>query len=61
MIEYENECVNCGFSCMGIMCPHHRVPHFYCDECDEETDIYEYDGEQLCIDCIKDKLEKVSE
>lgn len=60
MIKYENDCVSCGQSCIGSACPHCRVAHFYCDECEEETDIYHFDGEELCIDCIESRLDKVN-
>jgi hypothetical protein len=44
---------------MGSTCPNRAVKHFYCDECKDETDIYEFDGEELCICCIEKRLEKV--
>ena len=56
---FENECVDCGLPCMGDTCPYKSVPHYYCDNCDEETTLYYYDGEELCINCIKEKLIKV--
>ena len=62
MIRYEAECVGCppNMGCLGSGCPNRNVPHFYCDECGEEYDeIYHYDGKELCIDCIKDSLQKV--
>lgn len=61
MIEYENECVGCPpeIGCLGKFCPNRRVPHLYCDECGEETDLYWYEDEQLCADCVIDKLQKV--
>lgn len=59
MTEYENECLGCDVPYMGSHCPNRRVPHYYCDDCGEEIDIYEFEEEELCIDCIKDKLVKV--
>ena len=61
MVEYENECVGCPpeMGCMGSSCPNRNVPHYYCDECGDETSLYYYDDKELCIDCIKEKLEKV--
>lgn len=59
MIVYENDCCGCavpGYPCTG---EHKRVPHYYCDECKDEKTIYEYDGRQLCIDCIEKGLEVV--
>lgn len=61
MIRYENECVDCGLPCLGNSCPYRNVPHHYCDKCGFEEDLYYFDDEELCIDCIKDRLEKVSD
>lgn len=59
MIVAENDCVDCGLPCLGDSCPYRNVPHYYCDECGEEEQLYEFDGEQLCIDCIIERLKKV--
>lgn len=59
MKQYENECVDCGLPCIGDACPHRKVPHYYCDECDEEETLYYFDGRELCINCIINMLEKV--
>lgn len=61
MKRIENHCVSCppGMPCMGNACPNRNVPCFYCDICGEETDIYHFDGEELCIECIKKRLDKV--
>lgn len=66
MIKYENECCDCAtgaYPCLGNSCPNINVPHYYCDECGVECNeiehLYCYDGEELCLDCIKDKLDKV--
>lgn len=64
MKTLENECVGCtgiGLPCIGLVCTNRNVPHFYCDECGEETNLYKFDGEELCIGCIENRLEKVSE
>lgn len=61
MIEYENECVGCGLPCYGNACPNRNVPHYYCDECGDKEQLYEFDGQELCIRCIKDRLTKVNE
>ena len=60
MIEYENECCDCGLPCLGNSCPNRNVPHFYCDDCGCEEDLYEFENKQLCIDCIKERLVKVN-
>ena len=59
MIKVENECVDCGLPCLGSACRYSRVTRYYCDECGEETELYHFEGEELCIDCIIDSLEKV--
>ena len=62
MIRYENECRHCATSdypCLGITCPYLKVPHYYCDRCNEEDTLYHYDDSQLCIVCIEKSLEKV--
>ena len=62
MIEYENECCDCAvpaYPCRGPSCPNRRVPHYYCDECGEESTTYEFDGEELCLECIEKRLQKV--
>ena len=48
----ENECVSCGLPCMGSACRYRNVPHYYCDFCDEEGKLYEYDGQELCEECL---------
>lgn len=59
MIEITNECVDCGLPCVS-WCPHKRVVRYYCDRCKEEVDaLYDYDGEQLCGDCVLSEFEKV--
>ena len=63
MKQIENECVGCrgiGLPCMGNSCPNMNVTRFYCDRCGEEEQLYNYDGEELCINCIEDLLEKVN-
>lgn len=60
MTWWENECVSCAvpcYPCMGLACPNRNVKHIACDDCkDEDKTIYEYEGEELCIDCIKSRL-----
>lgn len=60
MIKFQNECVDCGLPCLGSTCSYKRVPHYFCDECEEETTLYEFeDGVQLCKDCLLDKFDTV--
>jgi len=61
MVEYENECVDCGLPCYGDACPYRHVPRYYCDECGDEENLYEFDGQELCIKCIENRLTKVNE
>lgn len=56
MLVYEDHCVGCpgGLSCLGETCSNRNVPVHYCDRCgDELDDVYDYDGEELCEDCLK--------
>lgn len=46
---------------MGASCPLLKVEVHYCDSCNEETQLYHYEGLELCIDCIEERLEKVNE
>lgn len=52
MKKIENECVCCGLPCRGNSCPNRNVARFYCDKCGEETMLYDYDGKELCKDCL---------
>ena len=64
MKRITNECCHCAtpaYPCLGSSCPNRNVVHFYCDKCGEETDLYHYEGEELCADCILNSLEKVEE
>ena len=55
----ESECVSCGMPCLREACPKFAVIKYYCDKCDEEAELFKYDGKELCIDCIEDMLDKV--
>ena len=55
-----NGCIDCGLPCM-LFCPLRDDSYIYrCDECGDETQLYEWDGQELCLDCIESKLDKVS-
>ena len=58
MIIHENECVGCPpeMGCIGTACPYYDVARFYCDECKREEKLYEFNGRELCIDCIIKQL-----
>ena len=58
MVKFENDCVDCGKPCFSS-CPYLKVPHFYCNKCGTEVaegELYEFAGEEMCLDCIKDEL-----
>lgn len=65
MVDYTNECCSCatpGYPCIGSSCSMLHVPHFICDGCGEEVkqgELFWYEGNQLCIECIKEELEEV--
>ena len=61
MKRIENECVGCpdGMGCLGVSCPNRNVPRFYCDNCGAEETLYEFEGGEFCIECIKDMLNVV--
>lgn len=61
MKQVENDCVDCGLPCLGNACPYRNVLHFYCDECGDEAELYHFNGKELCLNCIEESLEKVTE
>lgn len=63
MKRVENDCVGCPpeMGCLGSTCPYKNAIHYYCDKCKEEKPLYKYEGEELCIDCIEERLEKVTD
>ena len=57
-----DECCSCasgGYPCRGELCPLRHVPHLLCDDCSEETTLYYYEDEMLCLDCIINRLHEV--
>ena len=55
-----NNCVDCGKPCM-LFCPLRDDSYEYrCDDCGEETQLYEYDGKELCLNCLEKYLDKVN-
>lgn len=61
MIQYEDECVGCPaeLGCLGDSCKYKNVPHYFCDECGDEEELYYYDGRELCLHCIERDLTPV--
>jgi hypothetical protein len=55
MRVFVNECCDCatpGYPCRGSACPLRRVEHFHCDKCKTEAKLFEYDGKELCEECL---------
>ena len=59
MVRVESGCVDCGLPCIYEACPHYKVVIYECDSCGDETKLFHYEGKELCIDCIEQKLERV--
>lgn len=60
MVRIESDCVDCGLPCLYESCPHYKIVVYECDDCGEEVDnLYHYDGQELCIDCIEHRIERV--
>lgn len=62
MKTIENDCIGCAcdaYPCLGNICPRRNAVHYYCDECGSEETLYYYEGQELCINCIENRLEKV--
>lgn len=65
MLKEENDCCGCvvpAYPCMGESCPNRHVKHYYCDKCEEEidpTELYKYDGMELCKDCLLEEFDTV--
>ena len=57
MIVKDNDCVGCE-TCMGCG---RRYGYYYhvCDRCESSEQLYIWDGEELCAECILNGLEKV--
>lgn len=57
----EDECVGCPQGCVN--CGRKRVEVYFCDKCDTDADeyepLYEYNGKELCFDCLKDSLNQI--
>ena len=56
----ESDCVDCGLPCMYKACPHYEVVRYICDNCkDDVYELYHFEGQELCGDCVLEQLEKV--
>ena len=57
MIIRDNACVGCE-TCINCG---RRNDYFYhvCDKCESDEQLYYFEGEELCFECILDRLEMV--
>ena len=60
MIVVENECCDCDLPCIYGACRYYNVARFFCDDCGCEEDLWYFDNQELCADCILERLEEVS-
>lgn len=63
MVKIENHCISCPpeIGCLGEGCPKRHVRCYYCDDCKFEAETYFFDDEELCLDCIEKRLDKVAD
>ena len=55
-----DDCVDCDKPCL-LHCPVRDDAYEYrCDKCGEDTQLYDFDGKELCLDCIEKLLDKVN-
>ena len=56
-----DECVGCPpeIGCFGNSCPYKHVTRYYGDDCQEENELYYFEGDELCTECVLKRLEKV--
>lgn len=48
------------YLCLSDSCHLKHTKHYYCDECENEVDIlYQFESEELCINCIEKRLERI--
>lgn len=62
MRTVEDECVGCPkeMGCLGSSCPNRNVIRYYCDYCEEEyfpEELYKYNGDEICRDCLCEQFE----
>lgn len=62
-IQYRAACCGCAtetYPCLGKQCPLQHTMHLFCDNCKEEcNELYRYDEQELCEDCLLEQFEKV--
>lgn len=57
MLRYENLCNDCPNGCVN--CGLKRVLVRRCDKCGRAEQLYYFDDQELCLDCIEERLDKV--
>ena len=54
----EDNCVCCDIPCINCGRKHEEV--WFCDNCEEYADwqnpLYAFEGQELCLECIKERL-----
>lgn len=63
MIIERNDCCDCAvpsYPCMGNSCPLRHVRIHVCDECESEALLYDYEGRELCQDCLLDIIPTIA-
>ena len=61
MIVKVNGCVDCDLPCSSYCKHRDNLYEYYCDNCmAEDEQLYYFGNQELCIDCIKECLEKVN-
>ena len=56
----DTDCCDCGLPCKYEACRFYKVVRYLCDKCEEEQEeLYYFGPDELCIDCIKELLERV--
>ena len=62
MRVFESHCVGCtslGLHCQGSACKNSRpVETVVCDKCRDSGPIYDFEGQELCGDCISKLFDK---
>ena len=61
MIIKESGCVDCDLPCIYQTCPYYEITRYLCDECEAEDILYNFDGQELCAECILKRLPKINE
>lgn len=59
----KSECLGCAvpaYPCLGSLCPNRHITVHVCDECEAEDVLYDYNGRELCAECLLDIVPKVA-